>query len=231
LLKGRAREVFALALAAALVSTLGCARAAALAAPMSATPCRITVPSTARKFNEAEAVPLAGEYRLTLVSTWLEDAGRTTEGHLSLWVADTLRRFYEPQYLTIYDSTQPPEKRLSTSRVVLDSIVRWDRSGYDRPLLGALEIDLQPVSAPAEAHLASRDPNEPGARLEGRELHLTPVRLGLVSTDASFTTLRINAVDDRAFYGRWTTDFGLGRLSRNGRIVPNPSGYFCAQRL
>lgn len=89
------------------------------------------------------------------------------------------------------------------------------------------------MAASAKAHLASRDPNEPGARLEGEDLHLTPLRPGVMGSYGPSTTLHLRAVDDRGFYGRWTTDFGYGLeiLDRNGRPVAKPSGYFCARRL
>lgn len=196
-------------------------------------PCDARFPSAARPFDPVDASRLAGEYRLILVTTRAQERGRATEGRLSLWLADTLRRYYEPRYLTLRDSTDTTRLRIRSSHVVTDSILGWHRSGVDRPVLGALEIDLRPVGASAKAHLSSRDPNEPGARLEGEDLQLTPARLGLRRADEPSTTLHLRAVDDRGFYGRWTADIGYGLeiLDRNGRTVPEPFGYFCARRL
>lgn len=130
---------------ASLVTTglaiLSC-RSAGVPATSAPAECEARFPSTARLFEPTASLDLAGEYRLILVSTPPQDAGRT-EGRLSLWVADTLRRYYEPRYLTIRDSTTTSGLRIRSSRVVPDSIVGWWRSGVDRPLLGALEIDLQ----------------------------------------------------------------------------------------
>jgi hypothetical protein len=217
--------------AIALTSALGCVRTPPESA-LGTTACPATAPSTARPFEPSQALELAGEFRLTLVSQWLDEAGRVAQGRLMLWPTDSLRRYHEPRFLTLYDSTPTPSGGvlLRATRVNMDSIVRWERSGDNGPLFGALEMDLDSVSAPAEDYLASRNPNQPGARLVGRDIRLTPPPLGVMQNDGSSTTLTIHATDTRGFYGRWTTDFGFGRISRNGRIVPNPSGFFCAHR-
>ncbi len=178
-------------------------------------------------FDVAQSLSLAGTYQLVMISEWEEQRGRVVKGRLELWAPDTLLQHYEPDLYQSVDSSDP---HLSIVHVS-DSIVGWHRSSVWRPLSGAADIDLASVGAPGSTIIHSRDPYEPGLRMEGVELRVGAPRYGFRAFDGSSTTFVVERAGPAAFSGHWRTDFGIGAIVRDGRRLPNPSGRFCAWRV
>jgi len=160
-----------------------------------------------------------------MTSEWEDERGKTVYGTLELWVPDTLFQYYEPSWYAKFDPKSPRLRLLPR-----DSLTTWIKSTPWRPLIGAVEIDLKAVSAPAGNRLSSRDPFEPGIRMEGANLQPEPPRIGFVQLDGNGTALTIERKSSRGFSGKWTTYF-FGVIVRNGRELPNPHGTFCARRI
>jgi len=175
------------------------------------------------RFNPLEGSQLAGAYKLSLTSSWEHERGKTVRGSLELWMPDTLFQSYEPDYYIKRDTVL---RRI----IATDSITRWRRTGTWRPLIGSAQIDLHAVSAPQSKQLGSRDPFEPGARLEGANLQFEPVRLGYLRFDGNSMALKIEHSNQSGFSGKWVTS-GFGYIVLKGRRVPDPSGTFCAVRI
>jgi len=181
--------------------------------------------ASSKPFRSAESVALAGKYELTLISQWQDERGKLVRGQIELWAPDTLFQHYEPSWYAKYDSKSPGLRLLPK-----DSITTWMKVPTWRPLIGVVDIDLTVVSVPMSNQLKSRDPFEPGVRLEGSSLQLAPVRLGFLRLDGSSAALTIERTWIGGFSGKWNTS-GWGVVIRNGREVPDPEGTFCARRV
>jgi hypothetical protein len=203
-------------LAAGCTGSAGARRAAA-------DPCR-DLGRELPPFRPADGPALAGAYELTMLVESPAERGRVARGRIELWAPDTLFQRYMPEWHYTLDSAT----RIIAS---LDSIREWRRSGVWRPLVGAAAIDLAPLGPRTGARLASRDPHEPGLRLEGTELVVEPVRLGFAQADGNTTTLHVERAGPAGFAGRWGARFGYSVRAPNGRPVPNPVGRFCARRV
>jgi hypothetical protein len=179
-----------------------------------------------KAFTAEQSLALAGTYELRMVSQWEDERGKVVQGRLELWAPDTMFQYYEPSWYAKYDPKSPRLRILPR-----DSITTWTKADSWRPLIGMVAIDLRAASAPGSNQLTSRDPFEPGVRLEGANLQFDPVGLGFVRLDGSTTALTIKRASDQGFSGTWTTSSGFGYRVRKGRRVPNPSGFFCARRL
>ncbi len=182
-------------------------------------------PAASKPFALREALALAGKYELTMASEWEDQRGRAVRGHLELWAPDTLFQHYEPDWYARYDPTSPGLRLLPK-----DSITRWTKGYVWRPLIGVIDIDLRALSLPTSGRLQSRDPFEPGVRVEGSELQIAPLRLGFVKFDGNSTALTIERTWAGGFSGKWK-ESGWGVMVRNGREVADPSGTFCARRI
>lgn len=173
-------------------------------------------------FTPDKGASLAGTYDLRMTSEWEDQKGRIALGRMELWAPDTLLQWYLPDF---YDQAESRRHHL----VLRETPQRWTKSGGWKPLIGAAEIDLASMMVPGN-RISSRDPFEPGLRLEGIELEISPVKLGYIQLDGSSASLIIERVAGDGFSGRWTTSF-FGTLLRHGREVENPSGRFCARRV
>lgn len=177
-----------------------------------------------KPFRSDESLALAGQYELTMISQWEDDRGKIVSGHIELWEPDTLFQHYEPSWYAKFDP------KSGFRLLPRDSITSWVRSSGWRPLIGVIDLDLRALSLPASNRLQSRDPFEPGVRLEGSELRLAPLLLGFVQFDGNSTSLTVERTWGGGFSGRWK-ESGWGVIVRNGRELPDPSGVFCARRV
>lgn len=110
----------------------------------------------------------------------------------------------------------------------LDSTARARAAGGPvRDLLGWLDPTSGDTTARPDA--GSRDPEHPGAVLAG-----THLRLGQVGLDSGrFEQLSITAVSPDGFWGWWKAEPGWAVVVErdDGRVLPDPAGYFCALRV
>lgn len=178
-----------------------------------------------KPFTPDQSLALAGQYELTMISQSEDDRGKVVRGQLQLWAPDTLFQHYEPSWYAKYDSKSP-----GLRVVAKDSITTWMRGSTWRPLIGVLDIDLHALSLPSSDRLQSRDPLDPGVRLEGSNLQVAPLRLGYVQFDGNSIALTIEHTWTGGFRGRWK-ESGWGVRVRDGRELPDPSGIFCARRI
>lgn len=152
--------------------------------------------------DSARAHTLAGDYDLVLVSSWEREAGRSLRGLLHLEPTDSLHRFYELGFAGRH---------------------RAD----DRPLWGWLTLLYSDVTVPRTADPASHDPDHPGVLLHASgRLELGVWR----GNDGSSTSLAVQRVWPLGFSGHWSSDLGIRVIVKQGRVLPNPHGYFCAIR-
>jgi len=102
------------------------------------------------------------------------------------------------------------------------------RSMGNRPLAGIF-IDGDTSKARAYDERMLRDPNRPGVELIGSILYMG----GIDVMDGSGERLSIRAVNPDGFWGGWHWDGGIALLmdTKTKRIVPWPSGHFCALRI
>lgn len=145
---------------------------------------------------------LAGEYHLTLVSTWEDLRGHQADGSLTL-------RHRPPAHSadSLTDAFYPPDV-----------------------LYGATSVPLTRVKARTSRDQTSLDPDAPGVLLSGAIATISPCPRGMGCDDGQYTYLTITWVSTRGFGGWWSTDYGLLVSMRDGQRIPNPSGYFCATR-
>ena len=155
---------------------------------------------------EASAGLLPGAFRLMMVATVGDSAGRTAEGRLDLQANDsTLLRFEVPGMGAYRDVTTP--------------------------LFGTTDVPLAEVDAYQPGALDSEDPLAPGVLVLLRQapdsLPQVTVRLGARANrrnaellfDGGYAALRVTWIAEGAFGGEWES------------AVPNrmhSAGYFCA---
>jgi hypothetical protein len=164
--------------------------------------CDASASSDGVPFDSTRAPSLAGQYRLTVVSDWEDERGRSARGKLTLQRTDTLHRFYE-----------------SFGK-------RWYRKG-NRPLWGWAELRRKDVMIPWTADPASHDPDHPGVLLHSSGGMELGVWRGF---DGSSVDLEIRSVSPNGFAGTWSSDLGIVAMWKDGRRLPNPHGHFCAVR-
>lgn len=159
-------------------------------------------PTSAVAFDSSRALALEGDYDLILVSSWEREAGQSVRGRLHLEATDSLHRFYE--------------QALGRQRRV-----------DDRPLWGWATLSSTAISVPSSADPASRNPERPGVLLHSTGHLELGVWRGL---DGSATNLVVQSLSPAGFAGQWSSDLGIVQMVENGRVLGNPSGYFCAVR-
>jgi hypothetical protein len=156
---------------------------------------------------DASAEALAGAFRLVMVATTGDSAGRTAEGRLDLQAHDsTLLRFEVPGMAGAYRDVTTP-------------------------LFGTTDVALAQVDAYQPGALDSADPLAPGVLvLVRRPADVAPqvtLRLGAMANrrnaellfDGGYAALRVTWIGDGAFGGGWES------------AVPNrmhSAGHFCA---
>jgi hypothetical protein len=170
----------------------------------SAAVCAARKAPNARTFDKARPEVLVGRYEFTMVSAWEEAAGRWSRGELEIWQT-------------------PGGKVQGSSDIDLDSLMvpgqtrrdpsaEWLGSGdlLSRDTLNAGLVYHSLRAAYTEAHFL-----------------LAPI----VTADGSQSWLEVDSLSDMGFWGRWDSDLGLISIVKEGRILPNPHGTFCARRL
>jgi hypothetical protein len=134
------------------------------------------------------------------------------------------------EYQLIQVPTQPASSKVKSGRLhlaPLDSAARTSAIG--RPvadLVGWLEPSGTDTTGRSAA--ASRDLEHPGVLLSGEHLRLGDVG----AVDGYIEDLTITAVAPDGFWGWWRAHSGweITIDSSTGRVLPDPTGYFCALR-
>ncbi len=158
------------------------------------------LPPEGRLPADADPGSWAGEYQLTLVTTFGDSAGRQTTGLLSL-------------------TGMPAELRgggeLTDTTVALE-------------LYGTTEVDPNVVNAVAVGQLASSDPSQPGVLVISRQTAAGPevtIRLGseanrrgMTRFDGGYWALQVLEAGPAGLRGTWSS----GVTNRNS------AGHFCA---
>jgi hypothetical protein len=83
------------------------------------------------------------------------------------------------------------------------------------------------VTVPWTADPSSHDVDRPGVLLHATGRLELGVWRGF---DGSSTNLAVLGVSPHGFSGRWSSDLGIVQIVEQGRVLPNPNGYFCAIR-
>jgi hypothetical protein len=144
---------------------------------------------------------LAGRYEVSLVNAAGGYGDSLVRGTLVLWANDSVRRYMPP---TI--SRRPGE----------------------RPLAGRFESRSTTVpSYPNQHEPGSQD--DPSVEMVDATIYLG----GLEYSDAGGDQLGVTKITPTGFVGLWThsSGFSITVDSATGRVVREPSGYFCAWRL
>lgn len=199
--RGVARTVRALIAAAGIVGIASCVGPFRFGG--TGDPCAEARSTATQPFDSSSAATLAGRYRLYLVSDWEDEAGHVASARLTLLPTDTLHQRYEQVFTG-----------------------RWRRHG-NRVLWGWADLRSKGVSIPRSADPASRDPEHPGVLLHSNGRLELGVWRGF---DGSSTTLGVRQISQRGFAGLWGSDLGIALLMRDGRVLENPHGHFCAVR-
>jgi hypothetical protein len=143
---------------------------------------------------------LAGRYEMTLVNSEGQYGDSLVRGILVLWANDSVRR-YMPRTI--------------------------GRRPGERPLAGRFESHSSTVESVP-------DPYEPEGREDPAvEMVETTIYLGgLEYGDAGGNQLGVKEITSTGFRGVWTYALGFSVTvdSATGRVVREPSGYFCARR-
>jgi hypothetical protein len=164
--------------------------------------CDTSASADGAPFDSTRARSLAGHYRLTVISDWEDERGRSARGLLILQPTDTLHQYYER------------------------ALGRWYRRG-NRPLWGWAELSRKHLMIPWTADPASRDVDHPGALLHSSGGMELGVWRGM---DGSNVYLKVESVSPNGFAGTWSSDMGIVAMVKDGRRLPNPYGHFCAVR-
>jgi hypothetical protein len=133
-------------------------------------------------------------------------------------------------YELIQVQTQPSGGTPARGRLhlaPLDSATKASAAGGAvRDLIGWLETTAPDSTAPAA--MPSENPARAVVVLAGQRL-----RVGQsVALSGAVHNLEITAVAPEGFWGWWKADRGLALTEvESRRILPDPAGYFCAQRL
>jgi len=159
-------------------------------------------------FDSMRVENFAGRFRLTMVSDWEDEAGRFARGTLVLQPTDTFRRYGERAIVATRQHPFSGWLEMPSVRITMF----WDNP-REHP-------DKSSVLFNRSGHLAL------GAGIPGEMLG----KESMITLDAGSTNLDISSVSPTSFSGTWHSDFGLIRLMKNGRTLPNPRGHFCAVR-
>ena len=156
----------------------------------------------------ATAETWAGTYRLTMVATSGDSAGRSATGQLQLTLMP--------------DSLQNP-------------VIGSAEGGARMPMYGSTDIGLAPIGAVEVGNLTSQDPTAPGVLVLQRPVDAAggssteiTVRLGseanrrgVTRFDGGYTALFVRQASTTGFAGSWASGV-TGRKS---------NGHFCAEKL
>jgi hypothetical protein len=148
----------------------------------------------------AQLAALAGRYELVLVNSNGDYGDSLVHGTLTLWPNDSARR-YMPRTI--------------------------GRLPGERPLAGTFESRSSTVrSYPDRQSSGSRD--EPAVEMVEATIYLG----GAESGDAGGDRLGVQALTPTGFAGMWTYSRGFAVTvdSATGRVMQEPSGYYCARR-
>lgn len=165
--------------------------------------CPPTAPDGYAVFDTASFPLLAGDFELRTVATSAGMPATPVTTRIHLYLQDSTRRF---RFMTRGSGRTPGE----------------------RPIAGWV---VSPRPDPrADTSSFARDPEQPGIEWVGRELYMG---WGRDMLDGMGTAFRVEAVSPNGFWGSWREDMGMGRLvdRRTGEFLPDPSGYFCADRI
>jgi hypothetical protein len=142
---------------------------------------------------------LVGRYDLALVNSAGEYGDSAAHGTLVLWANDSGRR-YMPRAIGRLPGERPLTGRFESHSVTVSSYPnQYDRSGVDTPAVEMI----------------------------GPTLYLG----GVDGTDAVGERLRVEEITPEGFVGTWSHSGGFSVTvdSATGRVVREPSGYFCAR--
>jgi hypothetical protein len=144
---------------------------------------------------------LAGSYDMTLVNSEGEYGDSLVRGTLVLWANDSARR-YMPRTI--------------------------GRLPGERPLAGSFESHSSTVAS-VPNQVEPERPGEPAVEMVDATVYLG----GLEYSDAGGNRLGVREVTPTGFRGMWTyaPGFEVTVDSATGRVVREPSGYFCARRM
>jgi hypothetical protein len=144
---------------------------------------------------------LPGRYEMTLVNANGEYGDSIVRGVLVLWANDSARR-YLPRSI--------------------------GRRPGQRPLAGKFES--QSITVPSVPNsYEPGNPEDPAVEMVGDTIYLG----GLEYSDAGGNRLGVQEITPTGFRGTWTYSAGFSVTvdSATGRVVREPSGYFCARRV
>jgi hypothetical protein len=147
-----------------------------------------------------ELAALAGRYEVTLLNSEGQYGDSLVSGTLVLWANDSVRR-YMPRTI--------------------------GRRPGERPLAGRFESHSSTVeSVPNRYEHGGRD--APAVEMVGATIYLG----ALEYSDAGGNQLEVKEITSTGFRGVWTyaRGFSITVDSATGRVVRDPSGYFCARR-
>ena len=157
--------------------------------------------ATAEPPTPHQLARLAGSYEVTLVNSEGGSGDSLVRDTLLLWANDSVSR-YMPRTLGL-------------------------RPG-ERPLAGRFDSRSTTVSSYPNRHEpGSKD--DPSVEMVEATIYLG----GLEYSDAGGDQLKVTNITSTGFVGLWTNSSGFSVTldSATGRVVREPSGYFCARRL
>jgi hypothetical protein len=146
---------------------------------------------------------LAGRYEITFVNVDGEYGDSVASGTLMLWPNDSARRY---AYVT----------------------PQIGRQRGERPLAGSFDSRSSTVPSYPNSYEPAT-PERPAVELIESTLYFG----GIDATDGAGQRLQITRVGSSGFTGLWRYSGGIEVTidTATGRIVREPSGYFCARRL
>jgi hypothetical protein len=155
---------------------------------------------TARPLSASQLAELAGRYDVALVNSEGEYGDSVVRGTLVLWASDSARRFM-PRTI--------------------------GRIPGERPLTGTFESHSTTVSSYPNRYDPG-GPDGPAVAIIGSTLYLG----GVDGTDAVGERLVVEELTPTGFAGAWghSGGFSVSVDTATGRVVREPSGYFCAWR-
>jgi hypothetical protein len=137
---------------------------------------------------------------MTLVNENGEYGDSIVRGALVLWANDSARR-YLPRNI--------------------------GRRPGERPLAGKFESESSTVPSVPSSYEPGT-PEDPAVEMVGNTIYLG----GLEYSDRGVNHLRVQEITPTSFRGTWTYSPGFSVTvdSATGRVLQEPSGYFCARR-
>ncbi len=143
----------------------------------------------------------AGRYEMTLVNVNGDYGDSIGRGVLVLWANDSARR-YLPRTI--------------------------GRRPGERPLAGKFESQSNTVPSVPNSYEPGT-PEDPAVEMVGDTIYLG----GLEYSDGGGNHLRVQEITPTGFRGTWvySPGFSVTVDSATGRVLREPSGYFCARRV